>query len=78
MPTVEEAINRVKGMGSQHVAVAIWCEDDVRERAKELDIPITREQAADIIDEIDHKQDCSIGISWDMIDNYLLDIKLGK
>jgi len=75
MPTVEEAIKRLKWNGSQHVAVAIWSEDDVLERAKELGIKCSRAQAREIIDSIDHKQDCSLGITWDTIDNYLYEIK---
>ncbi len=36
MPTIEEAIKRLHYSDGQHVAVAIWCEDDVLGRAKEL------------------------------------------
>jgi len=69
--TVAEAIKRLKWNGEQHVAVAIWSEDDVLERAKELGIECSRARAREIIDRIDHKQDCSLGISWDTIDCYL-------
>jgi len=71
MTTVNEAIARVKEMGKQHVAVAIWCEDDVLSRAKELGIKITREQAAMIIDHIDNHEDCDLGITWETIDSTL-------
>lgn len=71
MPTVAEAIKRLKWNGEQHVAVAIWSEDDVLERAKELGIKCSRARAREIIDRIDHKQDCSLGISWDTIGCYL-------
>jgi len=73
MTTVEEAIKRLKWNGSQHVAVAIWCEDDVLGRAKELGIKCSRARAREIIDEMDRKQDCSLGINWDTIDCYLQD-----
>lgn len=75
MTTVAEAIKRLKWNGDQHVAVAIWCEDDVLERAEELNIECTQEQARAIIDIIDHKQDCSLGISWNTIDYYLDEVK---
>lgn len=75
MATVEEAVKRLNWNGKQHVAVAIWCEDDVLGRAKELGIKCSRAQAREIIDSIDHKQDCSLGITWVTIDCYLHDLK---
>jgi len=76
MPTVTEAKRRFEGMSAgDHVAIAIWCEDDVLERAKEKGIECSREQARDILDNMDHKQDCSMGISWDTIDCYLWDLE---
>jgi len=71
MPTVKEAMTRLEGNGKQHVAVAIWNEDDVLGRARERGIEISRQDAAKIIDEIDRKQDCDLGISWTTIDCYL-------
>ena len=71
MTTVNEAIRRLKWNGEQHVAVAIWGEDDVLSRAKELGYTCSQEQAREIIDLMDNKQDCSMGITWDTIDCYL-------
>lgn len=71
MATVKEVIERLKWNGEQHIAVAIWSEDDILGRASERDIKISREEAREIIDLIDNKQDCSIGITWDTIDCYL-------
>ena len=73
MPTVKEAIRRLKWASPQHVAVAIWSEDDVLERAKERHTKCSRARAREIIDRIDHKQDCSLGITWDTIDCFLDD-----
>lgn len=70
MPTVAEVRKRLKGIEG-HVAVAIWCREDVIERAKENDIEITPEQADDILDQIDHRQDCTVGINWDVLDYYI-------
>jgi len=76
MPTVTEAKKRFEGMSDgDHVAIAIWCEDDVLERADDLSIECSREQARDILDKMDNKQDCSMGISWDTIDSYLYDLE---
>ena len=75
MPTVEEAIRRLRWNGKQHVAVAIWCEDDVLGRAKELGLKCSRARASEIIDEIDRKQDCSLGITWVTIDCFLQEYK---
>lgn len=78
MPTVEEAIKRLHYSDGQHVAIVIWCEDDVLERAKELDIECSREQAQSILNQIDHRQSCEQGITWDTIDYYLYEIKEGR
>jgi len=53
--------------------MAIWTEEDVLGMAKERGIVLTKEKAGEILDRIDHKQDASIGISWDTIDAYLND-----
>jgi len=38
---------------------------------KERGIRCSRARAREIIDRIDNKQDCSLGITWDTIDCYL-------
>lgn len=75
MPTVTEAIKRLKWNGSQHVAVAIWNEDDVLEKAKEMGVKCSRARAREIIDKIDRQQDCTMGITWDTISCYLAEIE---
>ena len=74
MPTVAEAKHRLKGIEG-HVAVAIWQRADVIGRAEEKGIKITDEQADDILDEIDHHQDCTIGITWVTLDYFLDELK---
>ncbi|MDD5060898.1 MAG: hypothetical protein PHN44_01260 [Candidatus Marinimicrobia bacterium] len=78
MPTYKEILHRLKPEKRKHLAVAIWAEDDVLGRAMELRIKISGEQARKIIDEMDRKQDCSLGITWDTIDYYLYEIKAGR
>ena len=75
MRTVAEARERLNLCGDQHVCVAIWREDDVFERAGERGMTISREQAQNVIDLMDSKQDCSLGISWDTMDVYLDELK---
>lgn len=78
MPTVTEVIKcRLRGIGG-HVAVAIWEEADVLERAGELGLECSQKQAREIIDEIDRTQDCSFGITWDTIDYWLYELKDGR
>ena len=75
MSTVTEAIKRLKWNGSQHVAVAIWNEDDVLAQAKERGIKCSRVRARRIIDRMNDKQDCSMGITWDTINCFLTEIE---
>ena len=71
MSTVAEAIKRLKWNGRQHVAVAIWCEDDVLGYAKQIGVKCSRKRAREIIGKMDRKQDCELGITWTTIDCYL-------
>ena len=66
----------VYNTGDEHVAVAVWCEEDVFERAKEKRLKISREQVQEIIADMDRKQDCELGISWTTIDSYLDEMPL--
>lgn len=56
------------------VAVPIWQVDDVLHQAKEKGIEITKEQAEEVLDRIDRKQDANLGITWTTIDCYLEDL----
>jgi len=78
MPTTKEVIERFNWLKNQHVAVAIWCEDDVLGLAEEEGIKCSRKRAREIIDEIDRKQDATMGISWDTIRVYLNEYGRGK
>lgn len=72
MPKVSEVIEHLKGyQPDEHIACAIWCEEDVIGRAKERGKEVTQEQAQNILDAIDRKQDCELGISWDTLDVYI-------
>jgi len=77
MTTVAKVKERLGWCGGDdtHVAVVIWSPEDVKGRAKQLGIKVTDEQVDDILDRLDDKQDCSLGISWDTIDCYLDDYR---
>ncbi len=75
MPTVAEVIKRRLKGTIGHIAVAIWCEEDVIERAKEKGVILGHKPAAEIMDAIDHDQDCNYGITWDTFDYYIDEFK---
>lgn len=54
--------------------VITWCIEDIISRAKELDITINKEEAKDVLLELARSHDCSIGITWEVIDTILFDI----
>ena len=49
--TVQEVIEHFRWFKNQRIAVAIWCEDDVLELAREEGIKCSRKRAREIIDE---------------------------
>lgn len=59
---------------TDHIAVAVWSIPDIRRVAAELKKTCTKEQANEILDRIDHKQDAEIGINWDVIKEYVYDL----
>jgi hypothetical protein len=75
MTTIKELIGHLQNSYKPEdvVAVAIWTRDDVLERAKERGLTISLEEADQIIDRIDRRQDATLGITWDTIDAYLDD-----
>lgn len=58
-----------------------WHIDDVISRANEIkefrenQIIPTEEQARDILHAMEHRHDCNLGIIWDTVDDYLLELK---
>lgn len=76
MATKSDIMRRLKwNKQDEHLAVAIWSEKDVLARARERGMKISKKIAQMIIDSMDDKQDCSLGISWGTIDVYLDDVK---
>lgn len=71
-----EIVKRIKP--DEHYAVAIWCTDDVHAVAAKLGIVLTDEEAEEIIDTIDRRQDAEIGINWDVLLEYVTDVRKEK
>lgn len=53
-----------------------WCTDDVTQRAAERGKALTEAQGDAILDLIERRHDCTIGVNWDTVDvmtDYYLD-----
>jgi len=66
MPTIKEVKHRLKGVKG-HVAVSIWCREDVIGAGKENGVQLSDRAADIILDDIDRHQDCEYGITWETI-----------
>ena len=53
------------------VATSTWTVEDVRTRAYERNIQVSDDQADEILRELDHHQDASVGINWDVLDSWI-------
>ena len=73
MPTVRELIKHLEESHQKNdfIAYTLWTTGDIQSRARDLGKQITRAQAADILEEMHHRQDAGIGINWDVVDTYL-------
>jgi len=72
MPTVKEAIKRLKTYDDDVVvAMTVWQVGDITSRADDTGHKISDEEAKEILGQIDHGHDCSMGINWDVIDEYI-------
>ena len=45
-----------------------WCADDVLDKASDMSVKITEDEAVEILDHIEHNFDASLGVSWDTIE----------
>jgi hypothetical protein len=77
MTTGKWALDFIKGQykPTEHICLIIWCVEDVIHRAEERGLQVTKQQTEEIIDEMEHRHDATIGVSWDTIDTYLNDIE---
>lgn len=49
----------------------VWGVEDVEDRARHNGYELKEGEAKKVLDLLEHKHDCNIGISWDVIDDYL-------
>jgi hypothetical protein len=52
-----------------------WKVCDIIDRAKENHIKLTQEQAREVLESLEDNHDCNYGITWDMIDDTINDVK---
>jgi len=73
MSTVAETIDHLQKnfKPGDHVAVVIWGEEDVRERARQLHIRVNKAKVNHILDEVERRHDAMLGITWDTFDYYI-------
>lgn len=55
----------------RHKAFISWSTEDVTGKANEIGFEMDESTAIDIINEIDRKADCELGITWDTISFYI-------
>lgn len=48
-------------------ALSVWQVDDILYHARDMDEPLYKHEAEDLISIIDNDHDCNVGISWDVI-----------
>lgn len=67
--TPKELIKHLETFEDQDALIAydIWQIEDVQTQAPHL----TEEQCADVINEMEHRKDACIGLSWDVMDVYI-------
>lgn len=65
---LRDAVRSILQCGDEHVAVAVWCEEDVFYVAKGKGMEISREQAQEVLAKMGSAE---LGITWATIDSYL-------
>lgn len=74
MATKQQVIDRLNLFkDDQEFAVTIWTIDDVIGEAASQGYELTKEQAAEIVCDVDRHQDAEIGITWGVLGVYVRD-----
>lgn len=69
---MKELIEHLQGYRpDQTVACLIWLEDDVKTKAKEMGVRLTKDQITSVLENVEHKKDASLGISWDTLEFWI-------
>ena len=78
--TLEEAIEdqdwkKVKAvrekLNSGEIIFSEWSYKDVLIKAEEMSTTLTKEQAMEILSNVEHKHNASLGINWDVIQAHI-------
>jgi hypothetical protein len=55
-----------------------WSRDDIKERARYFNIPLSEREISTILWDINDEYDPEIGVSWNLIDNAIIDFKVKR
>ena len=72
----DKALKILKRYWTDKIAIT-WCAQDVKDRAKERKIKINEYQAKEVLDNVFHNLDCTVGVTWDTLDFYIDQAKGG-
>lgn len=60
--------------GDIHLCAHVWAPEDVILYAKDRNKRVTKAQANEVIDRMEHGKDCSIGINWEVLDVHMCNV----
>ena len=73
MPKVKDLIQWLQDAydPEEFVAYSLWTTADVQPFGDERDIDLTEEEMGRVLERANNKQDCSVGINWDVLGFYV-------
>ncbi len=71
--TVKELIEKLQRNFKPDDVIAhdLWQIEDVKNQCKNRDIELSDQQCVDVLESMEHYKDCTIGLNWDVMDNYI-------
>jgi ClpP class serine protease len=72
---IKDAENSLKEYWENKIAIT-WSVEDIMDRARDISISITEDQAKEILQQVLNRHDASIGVNWDVFDDYIIDAGL--
>ena len=75
METVKTLMERLSQMDENTpIAVALWTPEDVEGHAEDNGETLTDAEVATILDRMNRHHDCEYGITWDTLNNEMIDV----
>jgi len=76
VPTVREIILHLQQNYSELdvIACAIWTEDDVIDKATQMNLVLTQYAVEEVLDRVDNEHDASVGINWDVLETTIREV----